>query len=147
MDLGNPKLFITYNFSSLQFPPGLLAHIGACALLPVLSTLNDEVTIFMPVYNLNAKAKRASRRSTLSDSEKIRHAEELLKEVDSLALLLDEVKKRSERIQAAADAIGDRVFELRPSKTSPVSSDGETDREPPIGPKLVVRARSDRPSL
>lgn len=99
----------------------------------------------MPAYNLNAKAKRISRRSTLNDSEKIRHAEELLKEVDSLALLLDEVKKRSERIQAAADAIGDRVLELRPSTASAISVDRVTDREPAMGPKLVVRPRSERP--
>jgi hypothetical protein len=31
------------------------------------------------------------------------------KEVDRLALLLEEVKKQSARVQAAADAIGDRL--------------------------------------
>lgn len=75
----------------------------------------------------------------------MRHAEELLKEVDSLALLLDEVKKQSERIQAAADAIGDRVFDLRPGKASAGRADGQANRESAIGPKLVVRTRSDRP--
>jgi hypothetical protein len=96
-------------------------------------------------YSLNAKPKRGSRKSMLSESEKIRHAEELLKEVDSLALLLDEVRKRSQRIQAAADAIGDQVFDLRPTKPFAVNLDGRTDRETPMGPKLVARPRGERP--
>ncbi len=36
---------------------------------------------------------------------------ELLQEIDDLALLLDEVKRRSDHIQAVADAIGDSVIE------------------------------------
>ena len=37
-------------------------------------------------------------------------AELLLNEIDNLAVLLHEVKKQTERIEAAADAIGDAVL-------------------------------------
>lgn len=98
----------------------------------------------MPPYKLGAKVKKISR-VTSAESAKIRNAQELLKEVDSLALLLDEVRKQSERIQAAADALGDEVFQdLRPSKTSALSADGQTNGGTPIGLKLVARSRSDR---
>ena len=35
---------------------------------------------------------------------------QLQKEVDRLAVLLDEVRKQTSRVQAAADAIGDKVL-------------------------------------
>ncbi len=37
-------------------------------------------------------------------------AEQLQKELDSLALLLSEVKKQTEKVEAAADAIGDSLL-------------------------------------
>lgn len=77
------------------------------------------------------------------DSDKIRRTEELLKEVDSLALLLDEVKRQSEKIQAAADAIGDAVFEVFPVAgrgVTSLSADGK--RELSIG-RLPLRSRAD----
>jgi hypothetical protein len=37
-------------------------------------------------------------------------AEELLNEIDNLALLLHEVRKQTDRIEAAADAIGDAIL-------------------------------------
>lgn len=37
-------------------------------------------------------------------------AQRLLRELDQLALLLDEVKRQTERVEAAADAIGDALI-------------------------------------
>ena len=37
-------------------------------------------------------------------------AEELLNEIDNLAVLLHEVRKQTDRIEAAADAIGDAIL-------------------------------------
>jgi hypothetical protein len=66
----------------------------------------------------------------MSDPDKIRRTEELLKEVDSLALLLDEVKRQSEKIQAAADAIGDAVFDVFPLAGRPgLSLNGHRKRD------------------
>jgi hypothetical protein len=49
--------------------------------------------------------------------------EELLDEIDNLALLLHEVRKQTDRIEAAADAIGDailnRLAAARASSPSP----------------------------
>lgn len=64
----------------------------------------------MSLYKLEAKNKRNSSKQVMPDTDRLRRAEELLKEVDSLALLLEEVKRQSQRIQAAADAIGEEVF-------------------------------------
>ncbi|HZC21917.1 MAG TPA: hypothetical protein VE866_01155 [Candidatus Binatia bacterium] len=46
---------------------------------------------------------------------------QLQKEVDRLAVLLDEVREQSARVQAAADAIGDKVLseQLKDSSTLP----------------------------
>ena len=99
----------------------------------------------MPVSKLDAKTKRTSRRSPLSEADKLRHAEELLKEVDSLALLLDQVKRQSQRIQAVADAIGDETFQgLLPGNRPALGADGATASGSTIGPKLVSRPRADR---
>jgi len=74
----------------------------------------------MSQFRLEAKSKRNSRKPLLnSGNYKDRRREELLKEVDSLALLLDEVRRQSEKIQAAADALGDAVFEVFPPSSRP----------------------------
>lgn len=39
------------------------------------------------------------------------HIRQLQDEIDRLALLVNEAKRQSDRIQAAADAIGDAVFQ------------------------------------
>ena len=49
-------------------------------------------------------------------------AEELLKEIDNLALLLHEVKKQTDRIEAAADAIGDSILSHLGNDRAPLSS-------------------------
>ncbi len=95
----------------------------------------------MSLYKLEAKSRRNLRKQAMPETDRLRRAEELLKEVDSLALLLEEVKRQSQRIQAAADAIGEEVFGNRYSeKTSESVSNGHT-RESSIGPKLIVRSR------
>jgi hypothetical protein len=38
------------------------------------------------------------------------HLQQLHEEIDKLALLVNEAKRQSDRIQAAADALGDAVF-------------------------------------
>lgn len=43
---------------------------------------------------------------------------QLQKEIDKLALLIEEVKKQSDRVQAAADAIADRVLLEAPRQYS-----------------------------
>ena len=42
--------------------------------------------------------------------DKPMEAEELLNEIDNLALLLHEVRKQTDKIEAAADAIGDAIL-------------------------------------
>lgn len=49
-------------------------------------------------------------------------AQELLKEIDNLALLLHEVKKQTDRIEAAADAIGDSILSHFGNHRAPLSS-------------------------
>lgn len=49
-------------------------------------------------------------------------AQELLKEIDNLALLLHEVKKQTDRIEAAADAIGDSILSHFGNDRAPLSS-------------------------
>ena len=97
----------------------------------------------MSLYKLEAKAKKSSRKSDAPENRRITKADELLKEVDSLALLLEEVKRQSQRIQAAADAIGEQVFgSPYLEKASSAVSNERATRQSSIGPKLVVRSRS-----
>ena len=49
-------------------------------------------------------------------------AEELLTEIDNLALLLHEVKKQTDRIEAAADAIGDSILSHLGNDRAPMSN-------------------------
>jgi hypothetical protein len=102
----------------------------------------------MSLNKLATTSKKNTHESGPIDSvEKLKRAEELLKELDSLALLLNEVRSRSERILAAADAIGDAVFEeLRSGRVSPVPINGHSKRGLSLGSKLGVYARSDGPS-
>lgn len=99
----------------------------------------------MSLCKVEVKVKNNSRKSTTHEDDRMRRAEELLREVDSLALLLEEVRRQSARIQAAADAIGDEVFEDFPVKK--VNANGSAKQETSIGPRLVTRSRStDHPS-
>lgn len=60
--------------------------------------------------------------SKLADADSTRmEAEELLNEIDNLALLLQEVKRQSDKIEAAADAIGDAILS-RLDDAHPVAS-------------------------
>jgi len=89
----------------------------------------------MSLEKLETKARRPARHPEMTANEKLRRAQELLQEVDSLAVLLDEVKKQSEKIQAAADAIGDEFLRnfRTPRKRQGVNT----------GPKLIARSRPD----
>ena len=98
----------------------------------------------MSLDKMETKVRRPTRHSEMSENEKLRRAQELLQEVDSLALLLDEVKKQSEKIQAAADAIGDEFLtSFRTHQGSAPTAPPPGKRQGVTGPKLVSRSRSD----
>ena len=94
----------------------------------------------MSLCKVEVKVKNNSRKSATPENDKMRRSEELLREVDSLALLLEEVRRQSARIQAAADAIGDELFEDFPVKK--VNANGSAKHDRSIGPRLVTRSRS-----
>lgn len=96
----------------------------------------------MSLYKMEAKAKRSSRKPSFPADQKMQRAEELLKEVDSLALLLEEVKRQSQRIQAAADAIGEELFASPHAKASASVLNAQSTPENMIGPKLVPSSGS-----
>ncbi|HVN19041.1 MAG TPA: hypothetical protein VMU05_09725 [Dongiaceae bacterium] len=62
-------------------------------------------------FRLETKAKHGANKA---NGETERQAEQLLNEIDNLALLLHEVRKQTDRIEAAADAIGDAVLSHLP---------------------------------
>jgi hypothetical protein len=68
-------------------------------------------------------------------------AEELLDEIDNLALLLHEVKQQTDRIEAAADAIGDAILcRVGPDRaTSPFSRAAKGPVSIPAKPSARVR--------
>jgi hypothetical protein len=72
-----------------------------------------------------------------TDSDATRmEVEELLNEIDNLALLLHEVKRQSDKIEAAADAIGDAI--LSRMDDAPVASARVSRRSIlPMQPKNV----------
>ena len=64
-------------------------------------------------------------------------AEQLLKEIDNLALLLHEVKKQTDRIEAAADAIGDAILSHLDKERSPMANSRATKpKESRSNPRL-----------
>jgi hypothetical protein len=75
-------------------------------------------------------------------------AEELLNEIDNLALLLHEVKKQTDRIEAAADAIGDSILShLDKKKPLAASSRPTKPRESKSNPRLrTMPSRAMQPS-
>jgi hypothetical protein len=77
-----------------------------------------------------------------ADNSRI-EAEELLNEIDNLALLLHEVKKQTDRIEAAADAIGDAILSrLDSEKTSPMTTGPTRQSALPIQPRTNPRLRT-----
>jgi len=92
--------------------------------------------------------KIVRRAGALAHADKIAQAQELLQEIDELALLLHEVKKQSERIQAAADAIGDSLVEVLSPRTDSRATGGNRKsrvvlvartggRSQPVGPTSI----------
>ena len=68
-------------------------------------------------------------------------AEGLLREIDNLAVLLHEVKKQTDRIEAAADAIGDSILarlDAEPLKRLPLRGRSPVS----IADKTAARLRS-----
>jgi hypothetical protein len=77
-----------------------------------------------------------------ADSSRM-EAEELLKEIDNLALLLHEVKKQTDRIEAAADAIGDAILSHLGNGRPPLANSRATRRSTlPIQPRTNERLRT-----
>jgi len=66
----------------------------------------------MPESKSRINGKGKNRFLKLADRAESRRAQaqELLNEIDNLALLLHEVKKQTDKIEAAADAIGDTIL-------------------------------------
>ena len=80
-----------------------------------------------------------------NDSRRM-EAEELLDEIDNLALLLHEVKQQTDRIEAAADAIGDAILcRVGPDRARPpVSHAAKRPVSMPAKTSARVRALSAR---
>lgn len=73
----------------------------------------------MPNNRSKIRARGSARVLNFADTGSSRmDAEELLNEIDNLALLLHQVKKQTDRVEAAADAIGDAILS-RLDKTKP----------------------------
>ena len=80
-----------------------------------------------------------------SESSQI-DAEQLLDEIDNLAVLLHEVKRQTDRIGAAADAIGDAILSrLDTGRTAAVSGSRTSRRIVPIQSKASGRLRTMPP--
>jgi hypothetical protein len=69
-------------------------------------------------------------------------AKELLDEIDNLALLLHEVKQQTDRIEAAADAIGDAILNRLGSNRASSYGTHTTKRSIAMQPKNSSRVRS-----
>jgi len=73
-------------------------------------------------------------------------AEELLDEIDNLALLLHEVRMQTDRIEAAADAIGDAILNRLDTTRATSASGSRTSRKTvTIQPKTSPRLRTILP--
>ena len=70
-------------------------------------------------------------------------AEELLHEIDNLALLLHEVKKQTDKIEAAADAIGDAILTRLSAERTPLTPSRAPRRSRlPMQSKATGRVRA-----
>jgi hypothetical protein len=67
-------------------------------------------TVEMPVNKSRLDGRRSSVQKLTEETVRRHEAEQLLNEIDNLAILLHEVRKQTDRIGAAADAIGDAVL-------------------------------------
>lgn len=73
------------------------------------------------------RSRISARRSTnvvnfVDASNSRMEAEELLNEIDNLAILLHEVKKQTDRIEAAADAIGEAILSHLRTDRAPLAN-------------------------
>jgi hypothetical protein len=75
-------------------------------------------------------------------------AKELLHEIDNLAVLLHEVKRQTDRIEAAADAIGDAILNrLDTARVTAMSGARPPRRTLSMQPKVSARLRTILPRL
>lgn len=69
--------------------------------------------------------------------------EDLLDEIDNLAVLLHEVRKQTDRIEAAADAIGDSILNrIDPAQAASPSGSRKSERIVPSQAKTPTRLRA-----
>ena len=75
-----------------------------------------------------------------SGKDEIKLRLQLAKEIDKLALLMQEVRDQSARVQAAADAIGDKTLLAASSQPLPAGFDGNnrTGKLPSIAPQSLL---------
>lgn len=74
--------------------------------------------------------------------------EELLGEIDNLAVLLQEVRKQTDRIEAAADAIGDSILNrIAPARETSPSGSRPSERIGSSQTKTPTRLRAVLPRI
>jgi hypothetical protein len=73
--------------------------------------------------------------------------EELLDEIDNLALLLHEVRKQTDRIEAAADAIGDAILRVATARAVTASDSRVPKRMVSSQPRTSPRVRTMLPRV
>lgn len=105
-----------------------LAHFGARkqrGVQPILVSRKAPINMPQPKIDAVFQNRRVLPFSSKNNPDFLLRLQ-LQKEVDRLAILLDEVKKQTERVQTAADAIGDTFLSDQPKDTSafPASNDG-----------------------
>lgn len=108
----------------------------------------------MVAHKLYLEGKRIQQRAAalssaaLPGKDKIDLAEGLLQEIDDLALLLDQVKEQSDRIQAIADAIGDSVLaNAKPGSGPARRSKPELSAAAKARPRLRLERLMTSPSV
>ena len=100
----------------------------------------------MSEHKTNFEVRKAKSVSRMDSRQRIRQfqIQQLQQEIDQLALLVLEAKKQSDRIQAAADALGDTELSEFESELSADSKDG-LKREKAGGKKSRTRSRRPIP--
>ena len=80
--------------------------------------------IFGKKVHSESRKRRISQKAAQSSSLRQSQIQQLQQEIDKLALLVFEAKRQSDRIQAAADALGDAAFhDLRANVVSIAAQD------------------------
>jgi hypothetical protein len=130
-----------------------MAHVDACQPAGISIASKIEIQKGATIMSRKKPGVDAKDNATLlkfvdgNGSSQIA-AEELLDEIDNLALLLHEVRKQTDRIEAAADAIGDAILKrLDPARAASPSSSRTSGRVVSSEPKTSVRLRTLLPRV